>query len=467
MAEPSLHDRIEEERAAASPDAKDLRDFRAYYRGRQRSTLTRDQGRILRGLLGHLLAHNLCQKIINNRASRHELLRWQVEDETVAAFLQDLWVRNSVAALQADAAIAMLRDGNHAIALRWKRNSDQPGDGRVTLHRERWWDGKTGVWISYADDGQPLYAVKDWTEGVGAAAVERRVVWYPDHLERYIRQGDGWRAYPLPGEPENGRVPWERRNGAPLGIPVIGFPNGSDDDTPYGASLLDGGVLGLQDEVNDIQRDITAAARLTGYQMYTATGTEPEVDDSGKPLPLKVGPGQTLQSANPQARYGVLPAGPMDPLKGALMTKIEAICSVTDTPLHIITGEWPSGAALLRAEMPQVSAVSRMNKTAGPRWGSVAHSSTEMQNTFGAGEQLDEDSLITAVWAPPERLDALTQAEVAAARLEIGTDRQGLRELGFTEQEIDNIVEERTSSATTATDTFAAAFNRGGAPLAA
>src|SRR3712207_8958632 len=48
----------------------------------------------------------------------------------------------------------------------------------------------------------------------------------------------------------------------------------SDDlDTTYGISELDGGLLGLQDEINDVHRDITAAARFTGYQMRSEEHT--------------------------------------------------------------------------------------------------------------------------------------------------------------------------------------------------
>lgn len=446
----TFHERLEAQRHEAQPEAKQVPEFRGYFRGRQRSTLSRDQGRIMRGLLGHLFAHNLCAKIVTTTADRHELLRFQVEDEAVAAFLDGLWVRNQLSRLQADAAIATLRDGTHAIALRWEAPPGAPpGSGRVAIHRERWWDGTQGVWIAYGDDGEPAYAVKDWTERRDdGTKQERRIVWWPDRMQRFVRDNDGWKSYRLAGDPASSagvEIPWTKRDGRPLGIPVIAFPNGSDDDTPYGKSELDGGVLGLQDEINDVQRDITASARLTGYQMYYATGVSPDLDPQGKPKPLAVGPGQTLQHPNPDARYGVLPAGDLAQLKGALMTKIEAVCSMTDTPLHVITGDWPSGAALLRAEMPLVAKVSRLNKTEGPQWSTVTHRATEMHNTFGAGEQLDEDSLITAVWAPPERLDALTQAQIAQARLALGTDRQALREIGFAEDEIDTIVTERAA----------------------
>lgn len=432
-----LHERIKAEREAALPEAKDVVTFREYYRGRHRGTQTRDQAGILRGLLGHLFCDNLCRKVITETAYRHTFVRFQVESDPVAEFLEDLVIKNRIVALAGHVAVATLRDGNHCLALRWQQE-------RVTLHRERWWNGTSGIFVAYGDDGQPSYAVKDWTDGVGTHAVKRRIVWFPDHLERYMAVGDGWKPFLLPTDPpsSNGIVPWVKRDSAPLGIPIVHFAHGSDDDSPYGASDLDGGVLGVQDEINDIHRDITAAARLTGYQMYTATGTKAATDSAGNPKPLAVGPGQSLQSENADARYGVLPAGDLTQLKGGgLLTKIETICRMTDTPLHIITGEWPSGAALLRAEMPLVAKVTTLNTGIAPQWSTVAHRAAEMQNTFGEGDRLDEDALITTELAPPERLDDLTLAQIEQAKVSALLARESLRDessliaLGMTEED--------------------------------
>lgn len=433
-----LHDDIEEARAAAQPNAKDVALYRDYYAGRQRGTHTPDQARFLRGVLGNLFADNLCRKIVNEAASRHVLLGWSVPSKPVADYLADLWTKNRMAALHQLVAIATLRDGNHAVGLRWQApDRARPSLGRVALRRERWWDGATGTFVHYGGDGEPDWAVRDWTEGVGASAVACRTVYYPGRIQRYARQGDGWRARPLAGEPESGIVPWVRRDGRPLGIPIVSFAHGSADDGPYGASDLDGGVLGIQDEINDIQRDVTATARLTGYQMYWATGTEPERDLEGRAKPMAVGPGRVLQSGKADARYGVLPAGDLTQLKGALLTKIEAACRMTDTVLFAITGEWPSGVALLRADIPQSAKVGRFNNGVGPSWATVAHRSTEMRNTFGEGEALDESALIAAEFAPPERLDALTLAEIDLAKAnaliarEALTDEQSLIDLGL------------------------------------
>lgn len=462
-----IHDQIRRERIAALPEATDVVKFRDYYRGRMKGTQGTSQTKLLRGVLGNLHCENVTRKIVTETASRHELLRFEVGSQRVQDWLGEFFVKNHLADIQQQAGIATLRDGTTALSLRWQpENPDRPSIGRVTVHRERWWDGTEGVFIAYDERGAPLYAVRDWKQRASDRMATRRVIWFPDHIERYIAAGDGWRFYQAAGDPEgsNGIVPWVKRDGSPLGIPVIAFPNGSDNDTPYGASELDGGVLGLQDEVNDIHRDITAAARLTGFQMYWATGSAPKTDAAGNPVPLNVAPGQVLQSSDANTKYGVLPAGNMEQLTTALMAKISAMCRMTDTPLHVITGEWPSGAALLRAEMPLAAKVNRLNKTLGPAWETLAHRATEIANTFGERDQLDENAMIAAVFAPPERLDALTQAQIALAREEILT-RQGLREIGYTEQQIEQILQEREEQAALRMETRDRIFNAGRLPI--
>ncbi len=444
MAMLGLHGIIDRDRKAAFPEPKDVTEFRRYYRGHQAGTHTAKQTPFMRGLLSHPFCDNVCAKIVNEIASRHTLTGFAVESEPVAVFLADLIVKNHIAALQQDAGIATLRDGNHALALRWAASDPaRPSLGRVEIHREPWWDGETGMFVAYGTDGQPSYAVKDWKEtNDEGVTLKRRVVWFADHFERYIEQGDGWKAYPLPTDPlgSNGIVPWVKRDGAPLGIPVIHFANGSDDDSPYGASELSGGVLGFQDHINDVHFDITVTARMTGFLMYWATGSETEKDEVGQPKPKTVGPGQFFESGSKDARFGAFPVGDIGPQLEALKEKKEAVMTMRSIPIHVITGQWPSGAALLRSEIPLVGRVVRLNNTQAPPWASVAHRSTEMANTFGEGDRLDESALITPEFAPPERLDDLTIAEIAKADADVQLvfdmlSKEGLVAMGLTPED--------------------------------
>jgi hypothetical protein len=439
----SIHTQITEDRKAAFPEASLLKVFRRYYRGRQNATYTPAQSALLRGVIANRKADNLCKKVVNETANRLELVRFNVAEQRVGDFLAELYIKNQLADLSGDIHVAALRDGNFCLALNWDMEA-----GRVTLHKERWWNGEDGIFVAYSDTNKTQYVVKDWTERNNR---KRRVIWWPDRIERYILVGEGWQQYQLPED--NGRwpVPWTRPGGEPLGIPIVHFANGSDNDSTYGASLLDGGVLGLQDDVNDAQTNITSTARLTGAQMIYATGITLEVDElSGTEKTLKVGPGAVFTSENEGASFGAIPAGDLSQLKEAYMVKLQAIARMTNTPLHLITGgNWPSGEALLQAQMPLIQQVETLAKTVGPAWATLAHRATQLANAFGKAG-LDEESLIQAVFAPSDKKDPLTQSAVAEKIAPFVSKKEVLRTLGYGPQAIDQILKELSEETTQA-----------------
>jgi hypothetical protein len=455
MTDSDIHAQIEADRTAALPAAAALEAFREYARGRHRSTLTAGQAHILRGLLGNLFCDNVCKRVLAELRNRLRLARFEVsgtagDAAAVGDFLERLWTLNTLPALSAAVHWAMLRDGDHAVGLTWSREA-----GRVILTRERWWNGSTGLFVAYDDLDRPVYAVKEW----GATGAKRRTLYYPDRMERYRQEGAGWRMYNRPDDferqPETPRpVPWVTR-GEPLGLPLVHFANiqipndgrgtnsADEPDARYGMSELDGGILGLQDEVNDLHRDISAAARFAGYQMLYATGITRRTDEQGNPAPtFRVEPGALFEEENPAARFGTLPPGSLAELERALQIKLQAVSRAANIPMHVISGEWPSGEALLRAEMPLIDKVETIGAAAGPAWASVAHKATRLANAFG-GARLNEEALITAVFAPVARRDLLTLVDVAAKLAPFVSGPEVLRTLGYAPQDIDRILAER------------------------
>lgn len=437
-----IHTQIEEARKDAMPWASTIKTFRQYARGRQRGTLTAAQQRILRSLLGNRFSDNVCAMVLEQLSNRLILARFEVEGAaSVEQWLRTWWTLNHMPTLSAQVHYAMLRDAVSAVSLGWNGE-------RVVTERERWWNGTDGVFIFY-DGSEPTWAVKEWKTKQG----RRRTVWYPDHIERFIGVDGGWRAYRLPTDPQEGPIYWQDQARQPLGLPVVMFANvqtpadadddaSKDGDPIYGASELDGGLLGLQDEINDIHRDITAAARFTGYQMMYATGVQPEQDDAGEEIPLRVEPGAVFQSQNADAKYGVLPPGSMAELERTLNIKLGAVSRRSSVPMHLFGGEWPSGEALIRAERPLIDKTENIGRFTGPGWASVAHKSARIANAYGQAG-LDEAALITSVFMPAEGRDPITQAAIANARADYVSQREVLRLYGYSPERIDQIMAER------------------------
>jgi len=443
------HEQIEIDRETffERSNALKIQTYRQYALGDQLRTLTTEQQLLLEGLLGNDFADNVCHQIVAEDSDRLELLRFQVEDEDVQAWLDDWWNLVKMDDESGETHYAALRDGNYAVSLSY---SDEYQ--RVCIHREPWWNGRSGVFIAYDAQGEPLYAVKDWTALIDGTLMLRRIVWYEDRLERYVAPsglgGAAFAPFMFSGESSHVQA-WEKADGSPLHIPIIHFANSGRGPANYGVSELAGGVIGFQDQINDLQYDIVAAARLTAFQMVTATGVGESKDEDGNPVSMEIGPGKVLRSLNDLAKFGTIPAGDMSQLIAVYNQKMKAVSRMTRTPLHSITGgDWPSGDALQRAEMPLVQKCGRQIKKFTSAWQTVAHRATEIANVYQKAN-LDEDSMIEAVFGDPRRPDkaqiaqenlAFWQAAQAAAMAGCPIDVYLKRE-GWTEEEVDSFME--------------------------
>jgi len=448
------HEAIEIDRSTffERTQAKKIQTYREYALGAQLRTLTPEQELLLEALLGNDFADNVCHQIIAEDADRLELLRFQVEDTAVQEWLDDWWTRVNLDDESGETHYAALRDGNYAVSLSYSEEYE-----RVCIHREPWWNGQSGVFIAYDAQGEPLYAVKDWQALIDGMVMTRRIVWYEDRLERYVSEGGGgalggltFSPYPLPGE-SHYIQPWEKADGSPLHIPIIHFANSGRGPANYGVSELAGGVIGFQDQINDLQYDISAAARLTAFQMLTATGMGDVRDEDGNPTLLEIGPGKILRSETNEARFGVLPSGDMSQLIAVYNEKMRAVSRMTRTPLHSITGgDWPSGEALGRAEMPLVGKCQRQIKKFTAAWQTVAHRATEIANVYQKAN-LNEDANIAAIFGDPRRPDkaqiakdnlAFWQAAQAAVTAGCPIDLYLKRE-GWEEDEVSEYMERK------------------------
>jgi hypothetical protein len=428
-----MHEKIDADREAMQnslPDkdvANVVKRYRDYAVGKQRNTVSPGTEQFLAGLSEPtviLFSDNVTDQAISDNADRLELLRFEVEDDRLKPqrnaekdFLRrEVWIKNNLSSLQRDTHRSAIRDGNFYLLPSW--NAAQ---NRIVITKEPCWDGESGMFLAYDDFGLPLYAAKEWQEVVDKKAVWRRVVYLEDRIERY-RSEDGhtWIEYVKRGE-DAAVQPWRKRDGSPLHIPVIHFPNADKEIGLYGASAISGGFLGNQDSLNDKRYDIDVAARMTAFQMYTATNFKPERTTAGAIVPLTIGPGAFLFSLAPEmgeesinSQFGVLPAGDIGQLIDSYSLVLRAMCRMTRTPLHAITGDWPSGEALLRAELPAINKANAQKARFEACWASLAHRCTEIANAFG-DFNLNEDALITAVFAPTSQLGELQKAMADSA----------------------------------------------------
>lgn len=436
----TTHERIDRLRGAQLKNRNLIETFREYARGEQPCTLSSDMRRTLLGIAVDRFCDNICDKIVATVAARAELKGFSIDlgkkeadpeqdagAQAVMQYLYEFGIKNRLSRKQYDAHYGTARDGNFAALLDWKiteRNIDRdPTSGRVTMALEPWWNGREGSWVCYTDlDSEPEFGVKEWIipdpmlPSSSKKTVTRRNIYFADRIERFARRGKTWDAWDGSGTGQQVQPvsAWEKADGSPLGVPMIHFANQKASAMPaYGMSDLDGGILGIQDQINDIHWDIIAAARASGFQILYVTGfdAEPDPDNPGEDKPLYIGPGYVITTDDPQSKVGAVPAGEMTRLIEVLDAKKAAAASTTRTPEYVITGgNWPSGLALIQARRPSIDKTEQFTRTVGPSWSTLMHRATEISNTWG-GTDLDEALMIKPDFADPEGLDPASKAD--------------------------------------------------------
>lgn len=456
LLDPEIHKSIEKERSSylgedTNPDI--VQTYRDYLAGKHLVTLTDQQKTWLRNVLNNQFCDNITHEVVAAARDRIKFDGWSSENGAVDDFLRLFYVSARVAQRQNQFHYDALGEGNTVVALAFNNRGN-----RVDIIDEEWWNGEKGVFIDYDDEGYPTYGVKEWKEttlpdNTKQGYFTRRNIWFEDEencrLERWIGNGTEWTPY-TNTDPQSGKEipavkPWQKSGGAPLHIPYIHFPNVDRGSDVYGRSEIGGGVLGFQDQLNDMQHALTSATRMTGYQMYWAKGIKPKIV-AGEEIPPEVGPGRLLWSSSTDSAFGVLPAGDLTQIALAYKTKLQSVARMTRTPIHVITGgDWPSGESLLRSELPSIGKAEGQIETFRNCWMALGHRAIEIWNRFGKGQKIPEDmenALIRAEFLSPERRDWVTRVTTAQMLKGIVSQEKILRMIGIPEEEIPGIIAE-------------------------
>lgn len=413
-----IHQFIEAQRYSYTKNPRKIKQFRNYVQGEQKIVLTPKQKKMLGEIFGQDFCDNVCQQIIFEARGRLRFTGWDCQNEAVKKQLDDWFITTNLISAQVDAHQSMLTDGNHVLAVNW-----DPESQSVQVYQEPWWDGVEGIFIGYNAIGRPSYAVKDWTEEVNGQPVWRRIIWYPDRLERYISQvnsPESWQKFTFEDDPvnEDGSIPWLDRNGQALGLPFVHLQDGFKMKGNYGISELDGGIIGLQDQINGCQWDLTAGSQNTAYQMYYGTGVRFK-DEKGKDISPDMGAGNWVSSPKAESRFGVLPAGDLSQILNALREKRTTAAVLTATPVFRVIGkEWPSGEAIVQSEQTSVSKAKDQQAKLTAAYSTLGYKMVRIYNRFrpSSKPELPADianSAILAKFEDPERRDALSKSVIA------------------------------------------------------
>lgn len=403
-----------------------------YYRGAHRLSFLTDEMRgIFAGLFSEF-ALNLCEPVVDMHTDRLEVVGWADDNLGLEPAAAALWESEELATAAQTVHREALLGGSSAMVI-WP-SPDMLRPVFFPQHSDE-------MAVRHDNDRGPRhvrFAVKWWRDRDARRA--RLTVYYSDRIERYSTpRGSLHAAAPLPDKTgDYTMLADDDLDGSGLirhgwGVtPVVEFT--------AGPSILRS-VVPVQDMLN-----ATAAALLVGSDMqalpqWWGSGFDRPVDPiTGAPVEPKIGPGKLLATSSVEARFGALPAGDISQLVAAKESAIADVVRVAGVPAHAfgvgLNGQPPSGEALKVAEARMVARVRALQAGWSRRWGQVMAIGLRMT---GAAT----DAQLRALWRSPESQSARDDAEVALMRRQIGVSRtQALRELGYSDEQIDVMLEE-------------------------
>jgi hypothetical protein len=334
-------------------------------------------------------------------------------------------------------------------------------EGRATIYPQR----ADRIVYKYSDDlpGQVEWAAKGWRD---ASSHYNLTMYYEDRLEKFVSK-DSVRAVPdsekamvrreVEGEPwpmpnETGRIPlFHFASNAPVG--------------GYGKSEL-ADVVPVQDGLNKAVADMLVAMEYVALPQRYATGLEVEYDEeTGKAKePFKPGVERLWTSPATDTRFGQFDGASLEQFTKVQDSFRAETARVSGTPFHYLMlqgGDWPSGEAMKTAEARFLSRVNGRMTTYGNAW----EDGMKFAVSLESATPMSDEEEFNAGWKDPAPRSEKEHAETVAIKKDLGLpQRQALLELGYTEDEVNQFMEEKAAENDRAASQFLKSFDRGGGP---
>jgi len=322
--------------------------------------------------------------------------------------VEDWLATNRFETLQRDLYKIVVRDGLAYIQVKY--------EDRPTLALIESYDGRTGA-ASYYDPAtkKELFVVNVWYAGT-----TRNVdIYYPDRIEKYTYDTHDGLWKPRKDVPnEVLPIDWTDNNNTPLGIALVRFDISESDIVE---------AVQLQNDINEAILDMLATSRTMGWpqrvlknasqETYLLNQYEQPLYDSidrSYPIPRKIEltPGSILMLQGTNSDLEQLPQA--EPNTTVLETLRSLLSQVTTVPQYVFNGgEYPSGVALLNAEMRLNHKVESHQGHLTPAYESMFDLMVRVNNTFAA---TSFDINASVVWTSPEVYTLDLQMELAQSK---------------------------------------------------
>lgn len=467
-------------------DHASIRAFRRYYAGEHPVLLTERQREYLGAMMGDdqfIFCHNVARTVVDtlrerlsvdgftvNGAGADQPARAVDADEDAAAAAGELaallwrwWKKARLDSKQIALYRRAIRDAKAYVLVSWNNDEARPD---FAIHRID--DGRSGVTLHRdpSDDDSVLFAVRyfyTWNPlEPGQSGIERKTVYMPGEIRKYIMRTTGWEPYQDAGD-ASWPLPWVDEAGEPLGVPVIEFAN------PGGSEIEQ--ILGLQNGLNKSWLDVLAAADAQGFPVMAAE--YPDEDDAGISSEddddiegddeFQIGPGRIIDIFGGTIKR--IEAGDLGGMIELIWTLIAAISGVSRTPQYYLKpiggSDVPSGEALKQLESGLINRAVERQLVFGQSWEDVMTMAMRVARAFG-NEDLPEveDLDIGTHWTNPGIRQDSVEAQSAQIHDSLGVPKPAVwRKLGYKPDEIASFEQQQRTQRTADVAALAATLN--------
>lgn len=436
--------------------------FRRYSDGDQDLAFATPKYAAIFGQLFKSFSYNRTAGVVDAHADRLQVERFVTDQETVNDAVAEIWGRNRMDQRAGEVHKEALRAGD-AYVIVWPETGDAYGDEGVF---PQLWPQRAGQIRVHYDDERPglvTLAAKTWRLHDGRLRLN---FYFPDRIEKYItiqkaeqvpKNASALTHYQADGEPWPVPNPWGT-------VPVIHFANNAGTGE-YGASELRD-VIPLQDALNKVLTDLILASEMGSFPQKVILGLDSDDPDVQEGL-RRLESGLNKIFTIPPDSGGTLPsiaeftATDLSQIVTVVELFDKLISRVSRVPVHYLqmSGDFPSGRALRTAEAPFVSKIEDRQQAFGNCWEDAMGLALRMAGIAEPGD-------LSTVWKSAAPLSQDDMWDLAEIKSRVGVPLgQILREQGYDEATIVQVLAERDQVATAAAERRAREFNAGlGAP---
>lgn len=396
-----------------------IKKYQDYYDGKQPLSYATSDYDDAFALMLRELNDNWMPIIVDAVAERMKIEGFRFADGKGDKDAQIIWQRNS---LDADSDLHATESLISGVGYVMVWNAFENGSDLASITVE----DPTQVYV-HVDPGNRrnrLYAIKEWTDDWG---IEFRNVYFPDRIEKSMKEKGKWSDLPKVGNP--------------LGkVPIVPFYNRPKlRGGTFRSELLE--AISTQDQINKILADAIVASEFGAYRQRWATGVDVERDENGKPVqPFKAGHNRVWIGPDSDAKFGTFEVTDLRNYVQFIENRIQSLASRTRTPPHYLlggAGTFPSGESLKSTETGLIAKVKNRMRRFGESWEETMRLAFLVEGNEAKGNFFAAET----IWADPE---SRTEAEHVDALVKLRSLKVPIRKLwedaGYSQEEIERMV---------------------------